>query len=98
MRTTTQGSDSLLRALRVAADVVATVGEERIETVAVHCGRISLHPNHLAEGEQIAKLLGCSFAMDHRMLVPGSTDWSGDFDGYEVHVRAELRRLVGALG
>ena len=95
MRAIATSPDSLVYALGVVAHVLATVGEDRIETVTLNRGRISLHPHDLSEGEQIAKALGCTLPMDHRMLVPGTTDWSGDIEGHEVHVRAQLRSLTG---
>ncbi|MFI8528285.1 hypothetical protein ACIGB8_27760 [Promicromonospora sukumoe] len=95
MRTIATSSEPLVRALGVVARVLATVGEDRIETVTLNRGRISLHPHDLSEGEQIARTLGCTLPMDHRTLVPGTTDWSGDIEGHEVHIRAQLRSLTG---
>lgn len=97
MKTIKQGSESLARALGVVVETLAAVGLERIEAISLTRNHISLQPADLAEGEAIARTLGCTFALDHRMLVPGFTDWSGDVAGFEVHVRAELRRPAGAF-
>ncbi|MCF4123000.1 hypothetical protein L1785_18655 [Antribacter sp. KLBMP9083] len=96
MRPMKQGSESLARALGVVVETLARVGLERIEAITLTRNHISLQPADLAEGEQIAKTLGCDFPLDHRMLTPGFTDWTGDVSGFEVHVRAQLRRPIGA--
>lgn len=97
MGATKQGSDSLERVFGVVVQTLAMIGEERIAAVQYTRDRISLEPKHLAEGEEIARTLGCTSPLDHRILTPGFTDWTGEVEGLEVHVRATLRRPAGAL-
>jgi hypothetical protein len=82
--------------LTAAVRIVDTVGRDRIGAVTLTRGRITLQPTVLAGGEAIARTLGLDFPVDHRMLVPGYTLWSGERDGLEVQVRAALRTRVGA--
>ncbi|MBL0886201.1 hypothetical protein [Myceligenerans indicum] len=95
MRIRKQNPESLARTLGVVMETLAAVGLERIGSVTLTPHRISLEPRDLAEGEQIARTLGCTLPMDHRMLTPGFTDWSGQVAGLEVHVRSVLRRPLG---
>ncbi|GAB4084025.1 hypothetical protein GCM10028784_06550 [Myceligenerans cantabricum] len=96
MRIRKQGPESLARTFGVVIETLAAVGLERIGSVTLTPHRISLEPRDLAEGEQIAQALGCNLPMDHRMLTPGFTDWSGEVARLEVHVRSALRRPLGA--
>jgi hypothetical protein len=83
--------------LKAASRIVDRVGADRIELVTVTGNRVSLQPADLNQGKQIARMLGLDVPMDHRMVTPGYTLWSGDVDGMEVQVRAELRRPIGAV-
>lgn len=80
--------------LTAAARFLDLVGADRIELVTVTPNRVSLQPADLNQGEQIARLLGLTMPMDHRMLVPGNTLWTGDRDGFEVQVRSVLRQVA----
>ena len=84
----------LERAMSIVADVLRLVGAHRIEIVTLTRGRICLQPAHMADGEEIARALGCDFPLDHRMFVPGHTLWTGERDGLEVQVRSVLRQMV----
>lgn len=97
MRKLKQSSESLARALEVVGEALAKIGLDRVEAVTLTRHRISVSPIDLADGEQIARLLGCTSPLDNRMLTPGFTNWSGDVAGFEVHVRARLRQPAGAL-
>ncbi len=100
--TPTQGAPGNQRRLQtginngliVAAWFLDCVGAERIELVTVTPHRVSLKPADLNQGEQIAGLLNLNMPIDHRMLVPGSTLWTGERDGFEVQVRSVLRGVV----
>lgn len=83
-------------ALRMASHLLDRIGAERVELVTVTGSRVSLQPADLGQGEQIARALGLDAPMDHRMVTPGYTLWSGDLDGLEVQVRAKLRQAVRA--
>jgi hypothetical protein len=80
--------------LIAAARFLDLVGADHIELVTVTPNRVSLQPADLNQGEQIARLLGLTMPIDHRMLVPGNTLWTGDRDGFEVQVRSVLRGVV----
>lgn len=82
--------------LDLAADLLSTVGGPRVELFTATRNRICLQPRDLADGEAIARLLGCDRPLDHHLVTPGYTVWTGERDGVEVQVRAELRRPVGA--
>lgn len=84
-------------ALALAARLLADIGMSRIELVTFTSDRICLHPADLAEGEQIARAVGCDFPLDHRMFVPGHTLWTGIVDGLEVQIRSVLRQPAGLL-
>jgi hypothetical protein len=88
---------TLAHALDVVASRLETTGTDRIALVTLTRDRICLQPVHLDQGEQIARELGLDFPLDHRLLVPGHTLWTGTLDGLEVQVRASLRTLAGAL-
>jgi hypothetical protein len=77
-----------------AARFLDFVGADRIELVTVTPNRVSLQPVDLNQGEQIARVLGLTMPMDHRMFVPGNTLWTGDRDGFEVQVRSVLRQVA----
>jgi hypothetical protein len=91
-----QDPEPLARVLSVAAEALTTVGPEQIAQVTLTHGRICLQPADLSAGERIATMLGCDVPLDHRMISPGFTDWSGEREGLEIHVRGTLRRPVGA--
>lgn len=80
--------------LMAAARFLDFVGADRIELVTVTPNRVSLQPADLNQGEQIARALGLTMPMDHRMFVPGNTLWTGDLDGFEVQVRSVLRQVA----
>lgn len=86
--------DDLTRALVEAFTAIRAAGPDRIELITVTRGRICLQPTDLREGEQIAHALGCNLPLDHRMLVPGNTLWTGERNGLEVQVRSALRRAT----
>ncbi|WP_166844021.1 hypothetical protein [Isoptericola sp. BMS4] len=96
MRLRKKDCEPLARALDVVVETLTTVGSERIAQVTLTRGRICLQPADLSEGERIATTLGCDVPLDHRMIAPGFTDWSGERDGLELHVRGALRDPVGA--
>ncbi|WP_125778125.1 hypothetical protein [Antribacter gilvus] len=96
MRTTTEQVSPLRLALSAAYEALSLAGDGRIELVTVTRGRLCLQPTVLADGEAIARSLGCDVPLDHRMLVPGHTLWTGVRDGLEVQVRSVLRRPLGA--
>lgn len=97
MRIRKQDPESLARTFGVVIETLAQVGLDRIGSVTLTPHRISLEPRDLAEGEQIARTLGCALPMDHRILTPGFTDWSGEVAGLKVHVRSVLRRPLGTV-
>lgn len=82
---------SIMDALDVARGLVAAVGQERIELVTLTPTRITLHPTNLDDGESVARSLGFDEPMDHRMIVPGYTLWTGIRQGLECQVRSVLR-------
>lgn len=82
--------------LRAASRLLDRIGADRVELVTVTGSRVSLQPADLNQGEQIARALGLSVPMDHRMVTPGYTLWSGDVDGLEVQIRAKLRQPTKA--
>ncbi|MFI8524894.1 hypothetical protein ACIGB8_10625 [Promicromonospora sukumoe] len=80
--------------LAAASRFLDLIGADRIELVTVTPNRVSLLPADLKEGEQIARTLGLTVPLDHRMFVPGNTVWTGERDGLEVQVRSMLRQVV----
>lgn len=86
--------DDLTRALDDAFTAIRAAGPDRIELVTVTKDRICLQPADLEDGEQIAHALGCDIPLDHRMLVPGHTLWTGTRHGLEIQVRSVLRQMV----
>jgi hypothetical protein len=86
----------LLVVLDIVAAVLDRIGSDRIELVTLTRNRLSLQPADLAEGEQIAQVLGLDSPLDHRMFVPGHTLWCGQVHGLEVQVRSVLRVPAGA--
>lgn len=86
--------DDLTRAMHDAFSAILAVGPDRIELVTVAKDRICLLPTDLAEGEEIARALGCDLPLDHRMFVPGHTLWTGTRYGLEIQVRSVLRQVV----
>lgn len=96
MRLRKQGSEPLARVLDMVVETLAMVDPERIAQVTLTRRHISLQPADLSDGERIAAMLGCDVPLDHRMITPGFTDWSGEVGGLEVHVRGTLRRPAGA--
>ena len=95
-KATSRAERSITDALTTAKEVVAEIGEDRVELVTITAHWIAIHPASMPDGENIARDLGLDSALDHRMFVPGHTLWTGLRDGLEVQVRAELRRLTGA--
>ena len=77
-------------------DWLSAIGPERIDVVTATRNRVSLRPRNLTDGEQIARELGCVAPLDHRMVTPGYTVWTGTRGGIEVQVRAVLRLPAGA--
>ncbi|MBE1877465.1 hypothetical protein [Myceligenerans pegani] len=90
--------DVLLRSLETAAELVRAAGRDRVAMVTTARGWLCVQPHDLSDGERIARLLGCDNPLDHRLLVPGYTLWSGRRDGLEVQVRSQLRDPARALG
>jgi hypothetical protein len=80
--------------LRAASRFLDIVGANHIELVTITANRVSLQPADLNEGEQIARTLGLTTPLDHRMFVPGNTLWTGERDNLEVQVRSVLRQVV----
>jgi len=80
--------------LAAAARFLDLVGADCIELVTVTANRVSLLPADLKEGEEIARTLGLTVPLDHRMFVPGNTVWTGERDDLEVQVRSVLRQVV----
>lgn len=100
MEKATDHADSasrILHALEVAARAVGQVGSHRVELVTIARGWVCMQPAHLADGAAIAGELQLPLPLDHRMMTPGYTVWSGDREGLDVQVRAELRRPAGVL-
>jgi hypothetical protein len=91
---TEQVAMPLLRAVATAAEMIRRTGPERIELVTITRDRLSLQPTELADGRQIAQLLGLDLPLDHRMFEPGHTLWTGEVHDLEVQVRSVLRRPV----
>lgn len=82
--------------LDLTASLLRAVGGPRVELFTATRNRISLQPRDLADGEAIARLLGCDRPLDHHFVTPGYTVWTGERDGVEVQVRSVLRRPTGA--
>lgn len=80
--------------LRAASRFLDLIGADRIALVTVTPNRVTLQPADLNQGEQIARGLGLNLPLDHRMLMPGNTLWTGDRDGFEVQVPSVLRGVV----
>ncbi|MEU4364221.1 hypothetical protein [Promicromonospora sp. NPDC023987] len=87
--------DGLTRALEDAFTAIRSVGPDRIDLVTVTKDRICIQPADLDDGERIARALGCDLPLDHRMLVPAHTLWTGTRHGLEIQVRSALRRPIG---
>ncbi|WP_460707987.1 hypothetical protein [Myceligenerans halotolerans] len=85
------GPDRLDPAIGVLQDMLRETGAGRIALVTLARGWVCLQPVRLDDGEQIARTLGCTTPLDHRLLVPGHTLWTGTVDGLEVQVRSSLR-------
>ena len=90
-------ASSLLHALDVAARALQQVGPHRVELVTVARGWLLMQPEHLPDGETLAQELRLPLSLDHRMITPSYTVWSGDREGLDLQVRAELRRPAGVL-
>ncbi|GAB3159341.1 hypothetical protein GCM10027059_05430 [Myceligenerans halotolerans] len=82
--------------LDLTAGLLSAVGGPRIELFTATRNRICLQPRDLADGEAIARLLGCDRPLDHHLLTPGYTVWTGERDGVEIQVRSVLRHPAGA--
>jgi hypothetical protein len=90
------GSVSL--ALDAVKAALVEVGEERVELVeTTGNGRVTIQPVRLDDGESIARTLGLDSPLDHRMIGPGYTLWSGTREGFEFQVRGALRHPFGGL-
>lgn len=90
--------DSLIRALDVVRAALVEVGAERVELVTTtDSGRVTIQPARLDDGESIARSLGLDSPVDHRMIGPGYTLWSGTREGLEFQVRGALRHPFGGL-
>lgn len=90
------GSMSL--ALDAVKAALVEVGEERVERVeTTGNGRVTIQPARLDDGESIARALGLDSPVDHRMISPGYTLWSGTREGLEFQVRGALRHPFGGL-
>lgn len=85
------GTDLLGPAIAVLQGALKDVGPARVTMATLARGWVCLQPVDLADGEQIAATLGCRTPLDHRLLVPGHTLWSGHRDGLELQVRSSLR-------
>jgi hypothetical protein len=89
---------SILLALDAVRAALVKVGADRVELVTTtDSGRVTLQPAHLADGASIARALGLDSPLDHRMVDPGYTMWSGVRDGLEFQVRGVLRQPRGGL-
>jgi hypothetical protein len=89
--------DVLLQALDTVGALIAKAGASRISVVTATRNRICLQPRDLLDGEPIAHLLACDLPLDHRLLTPGYTLWTGKHDGLEVQIRSALRAPNGAI-
>ncbi|MBO0610705.1 hypothetical protein [Myceligenerans salitolerans] len=85
-------------ALGTAIGMVAKVGGERLDVVAVTRNRVCLSPRDLTDGEEIAQVLQCAIPLDHRLTVPEYTMWTGRRGDLEVQVRSALRDPAVAHG
>jgi hypothetical protein len=83
--------DLLDPAIAVLRGALAEVGSGRIALATLARGWVCIQPVRLDDGEQIARTLGCTTPLDHRLLVPGHTLWTGIRDGLEMQVRSSLR-------
>jgi hypothetical protein len=83
--------------LDLTAELLGAVGGPRVELFTATRHRICLQPRDLSEGEAIARLLGCDRPLDHHLVTPGYTIWSGEREGVEIQVRSVLRRPAGAV-
>lgn len=97
MEKATHGSAGMLHALEVAARALGQVGAHRVELVTVAREWLCIQPESLSDGVNIAGELRLALPMDHRMLAPAYTVWSGDREGLDVQVRAELRQTAGTF-
>ncbi|WP_454859633.1 hypothetical protein [Promicromonospora soli] len=89
---------SILLGLDAARAALVEVGADRVELLtATGSGQITIQPAFLADGETIARDLGLDSPLDHRMVPPGYTLWSGTRDGLEFQVRGALRQPHGGL-
>jgi hypothetical protein len=78
-------------AISLVDSLLASVGAERIEVVTATRNRVCVQPRDLRDGEEIARRLGCDAPLDHHLVVPGYTLWTGSRDGLEVQIRSSLR-------
>ncbi|MBE1877756.1 hypothetical protein [Myceligenerans pegani] len=88
----TREPDPLDPAIGVLHGALAEIGAGQIAMATLARGWICLQPVRLDDGEQIAHILGCTNPLDHRLLVPGHTLWTGTRDELEIQVRSSLRK------
>lgn len=86
--------DQLDPAMTVLRGVLDRIGTDRIALATLARGWVCVQPVRLDDGEQIARTLGCTNPLDHRLLVPGHTLWTGTREGLELQVRSALRDPV----
>ncbi|GAB3165249.1 hypothetical protein GCM10027059_22680 [Myceligenerans halotolerans] len=83
--------DQLDPAMGVLRGALDRIGADRIALATVARSWVCVQPVRLDDGEQIARMLGCTNPLDHRLLVPGHTLWTGTSEGLELQVRSALR-------
>lgn len=88
-----RGFEQVLACVAVLLD---RVGEERVAGFSFLDGVGRIEPSHLSDGAGIAAVLGLTDRRDQSSVVPPVADWSGLWEGVEVHVRGALPRPAGA--
>jgi hypothetical protein len=81
--------------LQAVDQILEAAHVEHVAGLSIRGDLLAIQPSRLADGEDIARALGLTAALDHIHAEPPITDWTGDVAGLEVHVRAALRALAG---
>lgn len=84
-----RGFEQVLACVAVLLD---RVGAERVAGFSFLEGVGRIEPSHLSDGAGIAAVLGLTDRRDQSSVVPPVADWSGFWEGVEVHVRGALPR------
>ncbi|GAA2223118.1 hypothetical protein GCM10010413_15040 [Promicromonospora sukumoe] len=74
-------------------EILDVLGEERVAGLTILRGSVRIEPSRLSDGVVMARELGLTEGVVHRLATPAVADWSGTVAGLECHVRS----LAGAV-